>query len=173
MLPDDPEVLLFTWGHARTAASLFMNDISRARAECNKGICHGRSARHGAPRYAWGFWALLEAISDQEAQAALEEARAQGATGSFNNGFLGYADAVLRGREGHADRATELAEEASRNLAAFAPWWNHLARRMVAPYAVEHRWGQPAAWLRSAAANFEKTGHEELAATCQTMLGNI
>jgi hypothetical protein len=169
-LPNDPEVLLFTWGHARTAASLFVNDISRARAECNQGICHGRSARQGAPRYAWGFWALLEAISDQEAQAALEEARAQGAIGSFNQGFLGYADAVLQGRDGHADRATALAEEASRNLEAFAPWWNHLARRLVAPYALEHRWGEPVAWLRSAVANFQKTGHDELAATCQTML---
>ncbi|HEX7992957.1 MAG TPA: hypothetical protein VF506_03490, partial [Streptosporangiaceae bacterium] len=63
-----------------------------------------------------------------------------------------------------------LAEEASRNLAAFAPWWNHLARRLVAPCALEHRWGQPVAWLRSAVANFEQTGHDELSATCQTML---
>ncbi|HEX2318547.1 MAG TPA: hypothetical protein VHJ18_06155 [Streptosporangiaceae bacterium] len=169
-LPDDPEVLLVTWGQARAAASLFANDISRARAECNKGIRYGRTARQRAPRYAWGFWALLEAISDQKAQAALEEARAQGAIGSFNQGFLGYADAVLQGRDGHADRATALAEEASRNLAAFAPWWNHLARRLVAPYALEHRWGEPVAWLRSAVANFQKTGHAELAATCQTML---
>jgi hypothetical protein len=169
-LPNDPEVLLVTWGQARTAASLFVNDISRARAECNKGISYGRAARRHAPPHAWGFWALLEAISDQNGQAALDEARAAGAIGSFNHGFLGYADAVLQGRDGDAERATELAEGASRNLAAFAPWWNDLARRLVAPCALEHHWGQPVAWLRSAVANFQKTGHDELAATCQTML---
>ena len=169
-LPDDPEVLLVAWGQARAVASLFMNDISRARAECNEGIRYGRTARQRAPRHAWGFWALLEAVSDQKSQAALEEARERGGIGSFNHGFLGYADAVLQGRDGHAERATELAEGASRNLAAFAPWWNHLARRLVAPCALEHQWGQPVAWLRSAVTNFEKTGHHELAATCQTML---
>jgi hypothetical protein len=169
-LRDDPEVLLVTWGQARTVASLFANDIPRARAESNKGISYGRRARQRAPRHAWGFWALLEAISDDKAQVALDEARVRGATGSFNQGFLGYADAVLQGRDGHADRATVLAEEASRNLAAFAPWWNHLARRLVAPCALEHRWGQPVAWLRGAVANFEKTGHDELSATCQAML---
>jgi hypothetical protein len=169
-LPDDPDVLLVTWGQARAAASLFVNDIARARAECNQGIRYGRAARHRAPRYAWGFWAILEAISDQKGQAALREARAAGAIGSFNDGFLGYADAVLQGRDGHPQRATELAERASRNLAAFAPWWDHLARRLVAPCALEHRWGQPVEWLRSAAANFRKSGHDELAVYCQTML---
>jgi hypothetical protein len=169
-LPDDPEVLLVTWGQARAAASLFVNDISRARAECNKGIWYGRAVRQSAPRPAWGFWALLEAVSDQNGQAALAEARAGGAIGTFNDGFLGYADAVLQGRDGHAQRATELAERASRNLATFAPWWDHLARRIVAPSALEHRWGQPVGWLRSAAANFRETGHAELAASCQAML---
>ena len=172
-LPNDPEVLLVTWGQARTAASLFVNDISRARAECNKGICYGREARQRAPRHAWGFWALLEAVSDQNGQAALDEARAAGAIGSFNHGFLGYADAVLQGRDGDAERATELAQGASRNLAAFAPWWNNLARRLVAPCALEHRWGQPVAWLRSAVASFQKSGHDELAASCHTMLSDI
>lgn len=169
-LPDDPEVLLVTWGEARAAASLFVNDISSARAECNKAICFGRTTRQRTPRHAWGLWALLEAVGDQNGQAALEEARSRGAVGAFNHGFLGYADAVLQGRAGNAERATELAEGASRDLAAFAPWWNHLARRLVAPCAREHRWGQPVAWLRSAVASFEETGHDELAAACQAML---
>lgn len=169
-LPDDPEVLLVTWGEARAAASLFVNDIASARAECNKAICFGRTTRQRTPRHAWGLWALLEAVCDQNGQAALEEARSRGAVGALNHGFLGYADAVLQGRAGNAERATELAEGASRDLATFAPWWNHLARRLVAPCAREHHWGQPVAWLRSAVAKFEETGHDELAAACLTML---
>ncbi len=172
ILPDDPEVLLVTWGQARAAASLFRDDISRAREESNEAIRHGRLAKQRAPRRAWGFWALLEVISGQHGQAAIDEARAKGAVGTFNHGILAYADAVQQGRDGHTDTATELAERASRNLTAFAPWWNHLAQRLVAPSALEHRWGQPVTWLRSAAANFRQTGHDELASTCDKLLNH-
>src|SRR5262249_7727439 len=149
-LPDDPEVLFVAWGEARATASLFLNDVPRARTESNAGISYGREARQQAPLRAWGLWALLEAVSGDGGQAALHEAQARGAVGSFNRGLLAYADAVLQGRNGHPDRATELAERASGDLAAFAPWWNYLAQRLVAPCALEHGWGQPVAWLRAA-----------------------
>jgi tetratricopeptide (TPR) repeat protein len=169
-LPDDPEVLSVSWGEARTAASLFLNDIPRARTESNAGISYGREARRHAPLRAWGIWALLEAISGEGGRAALHEAQAMGAVGSFNRGFLGYADAVLQGRDGHADCANALAERASGDLAAFAPWWTCLAQRLVAPCALEHGWGQPVAWLRAAMANFQENGHQELASACRSML---
>ena len=170
-LPDDPEVLAVTWGEARTTASLFLNDIPRARSESNAGISYGREARQHAPPRAWGLWVLLEAISGDGGRAALHEAQARGAAGSFNRGFLGYADAVLEGRDGHPDRASELAERASADLAAFAPWWTCLAQRLVAPCALEHGWGQPVAWLKAAITNFDGNGHEELASACRSMLG--
>lgn len=169
-LPDDPEVLFVAWADARTAASLFLNDIPRAHAESNTGISYGRKSRQHAPQRAWAFWALLEAIDGGDGQAALHEAQARGTVGSFNCGFLTYADAVLQGRDGHPERATELAERASGNLAAFAPWWNHLAQRLVAPYALEHGWGQPVAWLRAAIAGFQENGYDELAAACRYIL---
>jgi hypothetical protein len=170
VLPDDPEVLLVAWGEARAAASPFLNDIPRARMESNAGISYGREARQHAPLRAWGFWALLEAISGDGGRAAIDEAQARGAVGSFNRGFLGYADAVLQGRDGHADRAGELADRASSDLAAFAPWWTCLAQRLVAPCAVEHGWGQPDAWLRVAIANFQENGYRELASACRSVL---
>jgi len=170
-LPDDPEVRFVAWGEARAAASLFLNDIPRARTESNAGISYGREARQHAPVRAWGFWALLEAIGGEGGHAALHEAQARGSAGSFNRGFLGYADAVLQGRDGNADRATELAERAIRDLAAFAPWWTYLAQRLAAPCALEHGWGQPVAWLRAAIANFQENGYGELASACQSILG--
>jgi len=169
-MPDDPEVLLVTWGEARAAASLFLNDIPRARTESNAGVSYGRKARQHAPHRAWAFWALLETISGEGGHAALHEAQARGAVGSFNRGFIGYAHAVLHGRDGRRDRATELAERASGDLAAFAPWWNYLAQRLVAPSALEHGWGQPVAWLRAASANFQQNGHDELASACRSIL---
>lgn len=169
-LPDDPEVRFIAWGEARVAASLFLNDIPRARTESNTGISYGREARQHAPLRAWGFWALLEAVSGEDGHAAIHEAQARGSVGSFNRGFLAYADAVMQGRDGHAERATELAERAGRDLAAFAPWWNDLARRLAAPCALEHDWGQPGAWLRAAIANFEQSGYAELASACRSIL---
>ncbi len=38
---------------------------------------------------------------------------------------------------------TELAEEGKTRLAPFAPWWNHLARRLIAAAALQDGWGQP------------------------------
>ncbi|MGI9007673.1 MAG: ATP-binding protein [Streptosporangiaceae bacterium] len=169
MLPDDPEVLFVAWADVRTSASLFLDDISRAHAESNTGISYGRKARQHGPQRAWAFWALLEVIGG-DGQAALHEAQARAAVGSFNCGFLAYADAVLKGRAGDPERATELAERASGNLAPFAPWWNHLAQRLVAPYALEHGWGQPAEWLRGAIANFQEHGYNELASACRDIV---
>ena len=169
-LPDDPEVLFVAWGEARTAASLFLNDIPRARTESNAGISYGRKARQHTPPRAWGLWALLEAISGEGGHAALHEAQARGAVGAFSRGLLTYADAVLQGRDAHPDRAAELAERASGDLAAFAPWWCHLAHRLVAPCAIEDGWGQPAEWLRAAIANFQQNGHDELASACRSIL---
>ncbi len=78
---------------------------------------------------------------------------------SWNRGCLAYAEAVLEGRAGHAERATALADRGQRVcFAPFAPWWNHLARRLVAPAALADGWGEPVAWMREAAAGFEATG---------------
>ena len=54
-------------------------------------------------------------------------------------------------------------------MAPYAPWWNALARRLVAPSAFADGWGQPAAWLREAAADFELTASP----ACPRPLGGI
>jgi AAA ATPase domain len=170
ILPDDAEVHLAAWGEARVTASLLRNDVARAHTESNRAVEYGRQAWQREPRRAWGFWALLEAVAGSDGRAALDEARARGAGGSFTRAFLAYAEAVLLGREGEGHRAAALAEQASRDLEPFAPWWNHLAQRLVAPCALEHRWGQPVAWLRSAAAGLGANGYDELASACRIIL---
>jgi len=77
---------------------------------------------------------------------------------------------VMEGREGHTQRATALADEGSAWFAPFAPWWNRLARRLVATAALRDGWGEPVAWLQEAAAGFESTGHHRLATACRGIL---
>ena len=144
ILPDDPDILLATWGQARVLASLFRDDITRAVKQSAAAVTHGQpltgqrrvqgfysplQAPLLAPRRALGLHALLQAACDGDGPAAIEQARTGGATASWNDGCLWYAEAVLEGQAGRARRATSLAGEASEQLAGFAPWWDHLARR--------------------------------------------
>ncbi|HUZ55370.1 MAG TPA: AAA family ATPase [Streptosporangiaceae bacterium] len=170
ILPGDPEVLFSTWGLARVTASLFHDDLLRALQESEAGISYGGDTALMSPRRAWGYHAILQATFERDGHGAIERARAAGAAVGWNQGYLAFAEAVLEGRDGHRDRASALAGEASALLAPYAPWWNHLARRLVAPSALEDGWGEPAAWLREAAADFEANGHPRLASACRGLL---
>jgi DNA-binding CsgD family transcriptional regulator len=123
-----------------------------------------------APKRAWGLYVLLQAISGGDGWTAIEAARSADVAVSWNRGCLAYAEAVLQGRDGHRARAAELAEEGREYFAPFAPWWNNLARRLVAPAALEDGWGEPARWMREAAAEFDASSHERLASACRGIL---
>jgi DNA-binding CsgD family transcriptional regulator len=170
LLPGDPELLLTTWGQGRVAASLFLDDQARALQESKKGMSYAFQAPLRAPRRAWGFHALLQATSGGDGRLALRQALEAAPAAGWNHGCLAYAEAVLEGRDGNTDRANALAEEGARYLRPFAPWWNHLARRLVAPSALADRWGQPLSWLREATAEFEMSGHSRLASACRGLL---
>jgi DNA-binding CsgD family transcriptional regulator len=186
ILPGDPEILVTSWGQVRVLAALFTDDIPQALRNDATASPYGREAL-SAPRRSQGFYsalqapllaprralalhALLAAISDGDGWAGIRLANTTGAASSWNAGALTYAEAVLEGRAGHAGRAAALAEEGSAHLAPFAPWWNHLFRRLVAPAALLDHWGEPADWLRAAAAEFEAAGYERLASACRGIL---
>jgi DNA-binding CsgD family transcriptional regulator len=170
LLPGDPELLLTTWGQGRVTASLFLDDEARALQESIKGISYAFQAPLRAPRRAWGFHALLQAVSGDEGRVALRQAQAAAPAAGWNRGYLAYAEAVLEGQQGRAARAGALAEEGASYLRPFAPWWNHLARRLIAPAALAGGWGQPLSWLREATAEFEMSGHSRLASACRGLL---
>jgi DNA-binding CsgD family transcriptional regulator len=168
--PGDSEVLFITWGQARVTASLFADDISRAVEESVAARAYASHTAVGAPRRAWGYYALLQAIAGLDGRGAIQRAREAGAGLGWIQGLLVYAEAVLEGRDGNQAHATALADEGQAHLAPFAPWWNHLVRRLVAPAALEDGWGQPVVWLREATGEFEATGHLKLAAACRGIL---
>lgn len=170
LLPGDAELLLTTWGQARVAASLFLDDHGRAMRESTKGISYAFQAALQSPRRAWGFHALLQAVLGGDGRVALQQARAAAPAAGWNRGYLAYAEAVIEGRAGHSARATALAQEGDDFLLPWAPWWNHLVRRLVAPSALADGWGQPRSWLRDATAEFEVSGHARLASACRGLL---
>jgi DNA-binding CsgD family transcriptional regulator len=185
-LPADPEVLLTTVGQVRVVSALFRDEVARAAAYSASAdeyaaqmLSDPRRARgYYSPLQmpvlargrAWGLRALLAAVSGGAAQSAIEQAELAGATVSWTGGCLAYARAVLAGQAGQRQRATALAAEGAEAFAPFAPWWNHLARRLVAQSALGDGWGEPVAWLREAAASFESTGHAQLASACRGLL---
>jgi DNA-binding CsgD family transcriptional regulator len=169
-MPGDPEVLFSTWGLSRVTASLFLDDLPRALAESESGLSYGGRMAMLSPRRGWGNYALLQAVFDRDGHGAISEARAAGAAVGWNHGYLCYAEAVLEGRDGNKGGADALASRGADLLNPYAAWWNHLARRIVAPAALDSGWGQPVAWLREATAEFEATGHAKLASACRGIL---
>jgi DNA-binding CsgD family transcriptional regulator len=186
MLPGDPEIMVTTYGQSRVLAALFNDDLPLAMRHNATAATYGKQAL-AAPQRAQGFYsalqapllaprravslnALLQAITDGDGHGALGLARDIGAATSWNAGCLAYAEAVLEGGAGNAHRAAELAAQGSAELAPFAPWWNQLFRRLVAPSALRDRWGAPAAWLREAAVEFDQAGYDRLASACRGLL---
>lgn len=186
VIPGDPEVMLTGASQLRVVAALFRDEIGRA-VRYNARADEYAAQMLSAPRRARGFYspaqipllargrswalrALLAAVNDGDGVKAIEQAELVGATASWNRGCLGYAEAVLAGRAGERDRATSLAAEGAAGFAPFASWWNLLARRLVAPSAIQDGWGEPVAWMQEAAAGFDVTGHAQLASACRGIL---
>src|SRR5260221_7038851 len=141
-LPGDPEVLAATRGHGRVAASLFADDIQQALRDSSAGIWHAEQAPPQSPGLAWAFHALLQAVAGVEGRRALERARAAGAAVGWSQAWLAYAEAVLDGRAGNASHAAALADEGDERFRPYAPWWNHLVRRLVVEDAIKDGWGR-------------------------------
>jgi DNA-binding CsgD family transcriptional regulator len=186
VLPDDPEILVASWGQSRVLGALFRDDIAQAQkysaaagtyaqqalAMPNRarGFYSPLQAPLLAPRRSLALYALMQALTESGGAEAVAQARSAGVASSWNAGCLAYAEAVLEGRAGNAARATALADQGAREFAPFAPWWNHLARRLVAQAALRDGWGEPVAWLRAAAAEFEATSLDRLASACRGIL---
>jgi DNA-binding CsgD family transcriptional regulator len=171
-LPGDPEVLAATWGEGRVAASLFGDDIPRALVESSAGVRHAERVPQSPGNHglAWAFYALLQAVADRDGHRALERAHAAGAVVGWNQAWLAYAEAVLAGRAGNATHATALAEQGDEHFRPYAPWWNHLARRLAVEDAIRDSWGSPATWMCEATREFDASGHRRLARACRVVL---
>ncbi len=186
LLPGDSDVLAATHGFARVLASLFRDNLPQAMRESaaamswardtgtaairSRGYYSALQSTIAAPGRSIALNALLLAACGGDVAGAVERARYVGADKSWNLGCLAYAEAVLAGRDGRTARATELAQEGSAHFAPFAPWWDHLARWLVATHALRDGWGEPVGWMRDAAHEFDAMSHHKLASSCRGIL---
>jgi DNA-binding CsgD family transcriptional regulator len=171
VVPDDASMMTSLWGEVRATGAIFTNDLPAALSANEIGIGYARTAPLIAPSLAWGYWPLLQAVAGSDGSAALEEAVKAGAEVAYwNRGCLAYAEAVLAGRDGDTELATQLAERASRFFEGAAPCWNHMLHRLVADDAFKAGWGDPAQWMRDAIGDLEAAGFDRLASACRGVL---
>jgi DNA-binding CsgD family transcriptional regulator len=169
--PGDPEIEGSALAGARGMLALLDDDRAGALDIIGRGIAVlDTGPQQGQAPYR-GMWPLLLAAhGDPRAAAAIGHARSIGLTvNRANRGLLGYAGAILAGRDGDGRRATELAAAADGDL-QYYPVWADLARLCAAEPALADGWGQPRQWLEAAAGVFARHGIEPLAVRCHRLL---
>src|ERR1022692_1027127 len=151
LAPGDPSVLMAATGDARVTAAIVSNDLAGALAASAAAVERGRGERLTAPAMGWGYWPLLQAVAGRGGRDALRDAREVGAeVACWNRACLAYAEAVLAGQDGEAERAGELAEQGRRQSPRCARGWTHISPGLVPPPASREGGGEPAGWLTEA-----------------------
>jgi DNA-binding CsgD family transcriptional regulator len=155
---------------------LLQEDRERARRGFAAMARHATDAPDAPPSPSHGLHALLAAVEDEPgaAQVRADVRRCGATTAPYNALLVGYAEAVAAGRCGRTDDAERLLVDAEQALPADATGrpvevLQHLGRRLVAERAVLDGWGEPAAWLRAAAAGLDDDA-PQVAAACRRLL---
>ena len=168
--PDDRMLDGFRWA-SRGAVALLGDDAAAAADPYGRGMAILAQLPNAEPAGLRALWPLLlAALGDRRALAAIEEAYQLG-VGAFrmNRSLLGYAEAVLAGRAGHQQRASELAVASDAGFTN-CEGWGDLARFCAAPAALAGGWGEPVRWLAEAEAGFDRRGLPRLAERCRELL---
>jgi DNA-binding CsgD family transcriptional regulator/tetratricopeptide (TPR) repeat protein len=168
--PDDRMLDGFRWA-SRGAVALLGDDAAAAAEPYGRGMAILAQLPNAEPAGLRALWPLLlAALGDRRAVAAIKEAYQLG-VGAFrmNRSLLGYAEAVLAGRAGQQQRASELAVASDAGFTN-CEGWGDLARFCAAPAALAGRWGDPVRWLAAAEAGFDRRGLPRLAGRCRELV---
>ena len=171
LAPDDPDVLGCAWGHCRATLSLLQGDLAKAHAQMTTGAGFLlTSPATTAPPFL-GTWVLLAALLELDAESAAARVRAaQSTRHQIVGSLLGYAEAVLAGRQGRSEDAAALFAAADDRMGSLVAWHRHYARRICAQAALTDGWGEPVTWLRQAADYFADRGDDRVVADCRSLL---
>ena len=171
LAPDDPDVLGCSWGHCRATVSLLAGDLDQAHTQMTTGagLMLGSPATIAPPFL--GVWPLLGAMLDRDGGDAAARVRsAHGTRHLVVGSLLGFADAILAGRQGRRDQADAAFAAADAQMGPLVAWYRHYARRVSAEAALDDGWGDPVAWLREASEYFAARGDDRVAAACRGLL---
>ena len=101
LAPADQDVLGCAWGHCRATFSLLAGDLGEAHAQMTTGAELMLSSPAAIAPPFLGLWPLLGALLDRDAAGAAARVRAARSTRHLVvAALLGYADAILAGRQG-------------------------------------------------------------------------
>ena len=171
LAPDDPDVLGCSWGHCRATFCLLAEDLDQAHAQMTTGagLLLGSPATIAPPFL--GLWPLLGALLDRDAEDAAARVRAAHGTRHLVVGsLLGYAGAILAGRQSRRAEAEAAFAAADGQMGPLVAWYRHFARRICAQAALADGWGDPVCWLREAVTYFAARGDDRVAAACRGLL---
>jgi len=173
LAPQDRDLLLsWAWGRCRATLSLLDEDLEQAYAQLDAGAGLLLSSSAGPAAPFMGLWPLLGAVlrRDGAAAAAAQVRAARLTRHRVIADLLGYADAVLAGREGRIAAAQAAFAAADAQMGPLVAWYRQYARRIAAQAALADGWGDPVSWLREAAAYFDARGDDRIAAACRALL---
>jgi DNA-binding CsgD family transcriptional regulator/tetratricopeptide (TPR) repeat protein len=168
LAPDDPHILASAWGRCRATLSMLDEDLDQAWVHLDTGA-ELLLVPFGPAAPFLGLWALLGALLGKEVGAVGRVRAAHLARHGVIAGLLGYADAILAGRDGRPDAAQAAIAVADAHLAPL-DWYRHYARRIAAEAALADGWGDPVIWLREAATYFDARDDDRIAAGCRRLL---
>ena len=122
------------------------------------------------PSPAWSQWELLRTLERRDAADTNAETLPPSATvHPVSRAFVHYASGIRLGRLGRKEEAAEAAA-AGDDVIAPAPWYFHMARRLVAEAAIDDGWGDPARWLTESETFFDRHGLQPVASACRSLL---
>jgi DNA-binding CsgD family transcriptional regulator len=171
LAPDDPDVLGSSSGHCRATFCLLAEDLAEAHTQMTAGAGLLLSSPAAVAPPFLGLWPLLGAVLDRDGAAACARVRsAHGTRHLVVGSLLGYADAVLAGRQGRPRQAEAAFAAADEQMGPLVAWYRQYARRVCAQAGLADRWGDPVSWLREAAGYFAGRGDNRIAAACRALL---
>ncbi len=159
---EDEEFASAVHGFGLAIGHLLHEDRAAAVAELDAAVAREARQPTSYLSFIHGPHLLLSVLSGRQGraeQAALADSVQ--AQAGWNNVFILLAEAVVTAESGAMSRFLQ----ASRPY----PMARHLGLRLVAPHAIEHGWGEPIPWLRTAEAYFHSTA-EPVARACRGLL---
>jgi len=110
---------------------------------------------------------------DAASDAASAAARVRAAHGTRHlvvAALLGYADAVLAGRQGRTADAEAAFAAADRQMGPLMAWYRQYARRLAAEAALADGWGEPVGLAARSRRVLRRAGDDQVAAACRALL---
>jgi DNA-binding CsgD family transcriptional regulator/tetratricopeptide (TPR) repeat protein len=144
-------------------------ELDQARAELGRAFAAEAARPASYLSFIHGPHLLLAVLAEQagheECEAFASSAQTQA---TWNRQFLSLARAILHSRSGRPEDARR---EMSEFIELSRPYSlaHHLGLRLAAPFAIEHGWGDPVSWLRTAEIHFHTTA-PAVARACRGLL---